>query len=100
MTHKLDAAVTAIRRHMYEVTRHRASMNEHMLAAGAQLLALRARIEAGECGDVVWWEWFDANVRHSRKDAEKLMQIAEGHTLWRGVPFSVARVSPVGSRAE
>src|SRR6478752_1811529 len=44
MTHKLDAAVTAIRRHMYEVTRHRASMNEHMLAAGAQLLALRARI--------------------------------------------------------
>jgi hypothetical protein len=66
MTHKLDAAVTAIRRHMYEVTRHRASMN-----------ALRARIEAGECGDVDWWEWFDANVRHSRKDAEKLMRIAE-----------------------
>jgi hypothetical protein len=77
MTHKLDAAVTAIRRHMYEVTRHRTSMNEHMLAAGAQLLALRARIEAGECGDVDWWEWFDANVRHSRKDAEKLMRIAE-----------------------
>jgi hypothetical protein len=48
-----------------------------MLAAGAQLLALRARIEAGECGDVDWWEWFDANVRHSRKDAEKLMRIAE-----------------------
>jgi hypothetical protein len=56
-----DAAVTAIRRHMFEMTSHRASMNEHMLAAG----------------DVDWWEWFDANVRHSRKDAEKLMRIAE-----------------------
>jgi hypothetical protein len=77
MTHKFDAAVTAIRRHMFEMTSHRASMNEHMLAAGAQLLALRARIEAGECGDVDWWEWFDANVRHSRKDAEKLMRIAQ-----------------------
>ena len=62
----LATAVTAIRRHMYEATSHQVSMN-----------ALRKRIEAGECGDVGWWQWYAANVDRSRKDAEKLMRMAE-----------------------
>ena len=65
----LATAVTAIRRHMYEATSHQVSMNRHRLAAGQQLLALRKRIEAGECGDVGWWQWYAANVDRSRKDA-------------------------------
>ena len=70
----LATAVTAIRRHMYEA---QVSMNRHRLAAGQQLLALRKRIEAGECGDLGWWQWYAANVDRSRKDAEKLMRMAE-----------------------
>ena len=73
----LATAVTAIRRHMYEATNHQVIMNRHRLAAGQQLLALRKRIEAGECGDVGWWQWYEANVDRSRKDAEKLMRMAE-----------------------
>ena len=62
---------------MYEATNHQVSMNRHRLAAGQHLLALRKRIEAGECGDVGWWQWYAANVDRSRKDAEKLMRMAE-----------------------
>ncbi len=43
---------------------------------GHLLLALRVRIEAGEAGDVAWWDWYKANIVRSRRDAEKVMKIA------------------------
>ena len=53
-----------------------ATVIEHRLAAGQLLLHLRERIEAGEQGDVAWWDWFEANIERSRKDCERLMRMA------------------------
>jgi hypothetical protein len=44
--------------------------------AGFRLLSLKQRIESGEEGDVKWWDWFADNVKKSRRDAERLMQVA------------------------
>jgi hypothetical protein len=40
------------------------------------LLELRQRVEAGECGQVTWWEWYGDHFTRSRGDAEKLLAIA------------------------
>jgi hypothetical protein len=46
------------------------------LECGTELLALRARIEAGEAGEVRWWNWYKQKFTRSRADAEKIMAIA------------------------
>jgi hypothetical protein len=46
---------------------------------GLKLVGLRQRVEAGEAGDeatLAWWEWFEANIKFSRKYAERWMRIA------------------------
>jgi hypothetical protein len=63
---------------MRDVTRAQSNLNKKRLVAGLRLRELRARIEAGEVGDVSWWAFYDqhlAQVR-SRTDAEKLMRMA------------------------
>lgn len=47
------------------------------LNAATILKVMRGRVEAGECGDISWWEWFEAHSVRSRKDAEELLAIAD-----------------------
>jgi hypothetical protein len=45
--------------------------------AGKLLLALRARIEAGEAGQgVSWWQWYGEHFDRSRRDGQRLMALA------------------------
>jgi hypothetical protein len=47
------------------------------LKAASLLKDMRTRVEAGEAGEgIKWWEWFRENSVRSRKDAEKLLKIA------------------------
>jgi hypothetical protein len=50
--------------------------NECRLEAAKLLLQLRERIEAGEEGDISWWEWCAANIERGRKDCEALLRLA------------------------
>jgi hypothetical protein len=52
--------------------------NKKRLEAGQRLHELKARVEAGEAGDVSWWAYYDKHLAgfRSRKDAEKLLKIA------------------------
>ena len=69
--------VIQIRGHFYEATTLQARADKHRLQAGQKLLSLRQRIEAGEEGDVAWWDWFETqDMGRGRKDCERLMRIA------------------------
>ena len=46
------------------------------LEAAKLLHQLRERIEAGEEGDVSWWQWCEYNIERSRKDCEALLRLA------------------------
>ena len=46
------------------------------IRAGQLLLTLRERIQAGEAGNIAWWDWYKANITRTRRDAEKVMKIA------------------------
>jgi hypothetical protein len=46
------------------------------VAIGMILLELRTRIEAGEEGEISWWQWYGQKFARSRQDAQKLMDIA------------------------
>jgi hypothetical protein len=46
------------------------------IVCGKELLALRARIEAGEAGEIDWWVWYGEHFARSRRDAEKVMALA------------------------
>jgi hypothetical protein len=62
---------------LYDAKTLQGRANKHRVQAGQKLLELRQRIEAGEEGDVAWWDWFETqDIVRSRKDAEKLMRIA------------------------
>ena len=69
--------VVQIRGHFYDADQLEVRANKHRLQAGLLLLQLRERIEAGEEGNVTWWEWFETqDLGRSRKDCERLMRIA------------------------
>ena len=51
--------------------------DECRLQAAKLLLQLRERIEAGEEGDVAWWDWCEANIDRGRKDCEALLRLAK-----------------------
>lgn len=44
--------------------------------AGETLLELRERIEAGEAGDVGWWDYYEKHFAFTRRHAERLMALA------------------------
>ena len=52
------------------------TLADRRIQLGLDLLEARARVEAGEEGDVTWWEWFESKFTQSRRDAERVMQIA------------------------
>ena len=68
--------VIQMRGHIYDAKGLATRANNHQLQAGQKLLHLRRRIEAGEEGEVEWWDWFEANMEENRKTCEKLMKIA------------------------
>jgi hypothetical protein len=69
--------VRQIKNHIEDAAAAETTVIKHRLAAGQKLLSLRQRIEAGEEGDVAWWDWFETqDMGRGRKDCERLMRIA------------------------
>jgi hypothetical protein len=69
--------VRQIKTHIEDAAAAETTVIKHRLAAGQLLLQLRRRIEAGEEGDVAWWDWFEKqDMGRGRKDCERLMRIA------------------------
>jgi hypothetical protein len=71
--------------HIYDSRAAARRCDKLRLKAGQKLLEMRHRVEAGEAGDVTWWEWFGQwsglngtvpCLLRSRKDCERLMRIA------------------------
>ncbi len=62
---ELDAAANAIQKSW--ATR---------VKAGMTLLEMWQRVEAGEAGDIEWWDYYGKHFAHSRRDAEKVMEFA------------------------
>lgn len=46
------------------------------IETGKTLLQIKARIEAGEQGQVRWWDWYGKQFARSRRDAERVMELA------------------------
>jgi hypothetical protein len=66
----------------YEFVTHLGNSERSRLKAGRVLLEMRRRVEAGEDGEISWWDWYAKNLgpsQRSRKDAQKLLRIAEAN---------------------
>lgn len=72
----VESVVVEIRAHLYDAKNAEVRRDKFRLQAGQKLLGLRKRVEAGECGKVSWWDWFETQDLGSRSNAEKLMRIA------------------------
>ena len=69
--------VVQIRGHFDDAATLEGRADKHRLQAAQLLLQLRQRIEAGEEGDVAWWDWFETqDMGRGRKDCERLLRIA------------------------
>jgi hypothetical protein len=77
-TKPIDLLVAEIRKLLKDESVLRDRFDSKRLEAGRRLLALRARIEAGEAGAISWWSFFDKHLLslRSRSDAEKIMAVA------------------------
>jgi hypothetical protein len=74
----LEAAIRAIHIEFEKALQADHAGGRARLATGKMLVALRKRIEAGEAGEGVnWWRWYASKFVRSRKDAEKVMRIAQ-----------------------
>ena len=47
--------------HFYDAASLEERADSQRLRAAQKLLSLRQRIEAGEEGDVAWWDWFESS---------------------------------------
>lgn len=75
----IEKLVEEIRTHVYDAGKASTVCAKHQLQAGWRLLALRERVEAGEAGQISWWDYFDTQFTghiKSRKYAERLMKWA------------------------
>jgi hypothetical protein len=72
----LDEAVLRIHRKWQRVVDAQQKAHSARVECGVALLALRARIETGEAGQVTWWAWYETKFTRDRRDAEKVMAIA------------------------
>jgi len=76
----IERLVLEIRSHVHDAGRSQTTCAKHQLQAGWRLLELRKRVEAGEAGDVHWWDWYETQFTghiKSRKYAERLMKWAQ-----------------------
>ena len=72
----LDEAVLRIHRKWERVVDAEHRTRTARIECGMELVALRARIEAGEAGAITWWSYYEQKFTRSRADAEKVMAIA------------------------
>jgi hypothetical protein len=72
----LDAAVLRIHQKWQRVVDTEQKARSARVECGMELLALRARIEGGEAGEISWWSYYEQKFTRSRADAEKVMAIA------------------------
>jgi len=72
----LDEAVVDIHKEFQRVVDARGKLVAARIRCGVKLLALKARIEAGEAGVIDWWAWYDTKFARDRRDAERVMAIA------------------------
>src|SRR5262249_28421105 len=73
----LEDAVSEIHKQFAEADASKRKAENCRVYAGKLLIALRARIEAGEAGEGVnWWVWYEKNFVRSRRDAERVMKLA------------------------
>jgi hypothetical protein len=72
----LDEAIDEFHRLFAEAKKADQRGESCRVKAGKLLLDLRARIEAGEAGEVIWWKWFADHSVRSRRDAERVMKLA------------------------
>jgi hypothetical protein len=72
----LDEAVLRIHRKWERVVDAEHRTRTARIECGIELMALRARIEAGEAGKIGWWEWYQQKFTRDRRDAERIMAIA------------------------
>ena len=79
----LEEMLVQINAHIYDANQAEARCHRFRLKAGSKLLTLRQRIEAGEAGEISWWDWFEKLKEdkipvliRSRKDCERLMRLA------------------------
>jgi len=72
----LDEAVLRIHRKWDRVIDTQQKAHSARVECGMELLALRARIEAGEAGQINWWNYYQQKFTRDRRDAERIMAIA------------------------
>jgi hypothetical protein len=72
----LDDVVLRIHRKWERVVDAEHRTQAARVECGMELVALRARIEAGEAGAITWWSYYEQKFTRSRADAEKVMAIA------------------------
>ena len=72
----LDETVLRIHRKWERVIDTQQKAHSARVECGVALLALRARIEAGEAGEISWWSWYALKFTRDRRDAERVMAIA------------------------
>jgi hypothetical protein len=72
----LDRVVEAIHAKLAEAITHETQALSARIEAGKMLPDLRKRIEAGEAGEVSWWEWYGKHFARSRRDAQRVMALA------------------------
>jgi hypothetical protein len=68
--------VLDIRKNWQRTAELHQKFNVECLRLACDLHEARARVEAGEEGDVTWWQCFAKNFPQSRSDAERLLAIA------------------------
>jgi hypothetical protein len=73
----LDDAMNEFHRLYGEYLDNRRKTESLRVRAGQLLLVMRRRVEAGEAGNVTWWDWFEQHCVRSRKDAERVMRLAK-----------------------
>jgi hypothetical protein len=80
-TQSLDETVKAIQAKLVAADESQGKSTRYRVQAGNMLLALRKRIEEDkEAGrDVKWWPWYRSKFGRSRRDAEKVMALADAH---------------------
>lgn len=59
------------------IAQHALDSNRYLIAAAMLIREARRRVEAGEAGDVTWYEWAPKNIKLSKSRLRELQQIAD-----------------------
>lgn len=73
----IKQAIEEVHREFEKIRLAKHRLYNSRLKVGEMLIALRKRVEAGEAGDITWWDWYARKINRSRKDGEKCMRMAQ-----------------------